>query len=215
MEKIHALEYYCSICGGPFILPEINEKYQWLKRVKIANRREYDYLIYDKRSIAFYEPNDDDTPNLSKPVLYVITYYECECVHHKCWKLNNESLYGVHETRGDPKMSKYQTEDWFDYDALIKDDNGWMIEDPSKNIKNKKRILAYIKKLNPTGRKSVAQEPSKISKKKTKKVNKTVVNKKKSVNYNKMSNKKLIELIIKNLNDVRSVKQLKPIYKMI
>ena len=213
------LEFYCSICGAPFSSPESLDQYKWLNKVKLANRSEYTYVVYDYRSYAFYQPDKHDKPNLDKPVLYVITYDECECVHYECWKLNNKSFNGVASNRGDPLLAPYQTEEYFNYNKIKQDGKDWMLEDPSCNSKNKRRIISRIKTIN-----KLKKPTSKKRKSKPKKVNpgKSSISrpsgrykKHKLDQYAKMSKAQLVELILKEIKTVKDIKTLQKTYNML
>lgn len=219
MSDDFSLEFYCSICGAPFSSPENLNKFKWLKTVKLANRPEYEYVIYDYDSIAFYQPDKNDNPNIDNPVLYAITYNECECVHFECWKLNKKSFRGVKDDKGDPKLLKYQTDDFFDYDKLKTDNNIWMLEDPRCNGKNKRRILARINKINKS-----RTSNRRYSKKKTKPKNSkykvparpTSRARNQKINqYSKLSKDKLSALILKDITNINNMNTLEKIYNLL
>jgi hypothetical protein len=86
---------YCSICGGFFSVPTLedyeflikhNINYDWLEDVKIiSNGGTWKYDMYGK----FYKGSYDKRSEVETET------DDCQCIHVECWKLNGKNFKGV------------------------------------------------------------------------------------------------------------------------
>ena len=132
-------DIYCSICGVSFVEPsEVDVKkefkgkdapnYNWWENVKMVKKTGiWTYDMYGR----FYIGDETD------PIDEIeIDDRVCQCVHDECWKLNGKSFKGVRYETEDDVIVNYHGQ-FFEYVSCLEDGNGWMLENPVTNERNK------------------------------------------------------------------------------